>query len=115
MKTIVLSGVQARHPPANEGHLLALRQHGRRARGCPVAWWEGGVAVAWQGQLQAPLHVRALMWCVSVPPSCVSSRGREVTPGLREVVLPHAPVPCSRPPEAQSGVAVSLQMGRVCF
>lgn len=94
---------------------MAVLWRGGRAAWLSLGMGRGRVAVDWQGQLQAPLHVRALMWCVSVPSSCVSSRGREVTPGLREVVLPHAPVPCSRPREAQSGVAVSLQMGRVCF
>lgn len=81
VKTIVLSGPQARHPLANEGHLLAVPRHGRRARGCPVAWQEGAwlshgmagghVAVAWQGQLQAPLCVRGSHdVCVSAPVLC---------------------------------------------
>ena len=135
VKTIVLSGPQARHLLANEGHLLAVPRHGRRAHGSPAAWQEGtwlsrGVAGGswlshvWQegawlspgGAAAGPPPCLGLtLSCVLVPLSRVSSRGKEVTPGLREVMLPHPPVHCSQTPEAESGVAVSLQVGRVYF
>lgn len=94
---------------------MAVLWRGRRARGSPTAWREGTWLSPGRGNCRPPSVSGAHMTCVLVPPSCVSSRGREVTPGLREVVLPHSSVHCSQTPEAESGVAVSLQVGRVYF
>ena len=73
VKTTVLSGAQARHPLANEGHLLALPQHGRRAHGCPSAWEEGACLshVAGGGpSSKATLWVKA-QHEGALPPPCI--------------------------------------------
>ena len=94
---------------------MALPWRGRRVHGCPMAWQEG-VWLSPGGAAAGPPPCLGLtLSCVLVPLSRVSSRGREVTPGLREIMLPHPPVHCSQTPEAESGVAVSLQVGRVYF
>ena len=72
---------------------MALPQCGRRAHGSPMAWQEGAWLSPGGAAAGPPPCLGLTLSCVLVPLSRMSSRGREVTPGLREVMLSHPPCP----------------------